>query len=135
MARDLAQEARDALNQGLPKHGSGLDEGTRAALDRSLNGKDSGIKVGSFRDLQVGLTDIPVADRPPNPNQPEDGLIEINEHIAKEEAVIGETGVGGAERATGYDDYTVEELKDELSDKGLAVSGTKQELIDRLNGK
>lgn len=133
MARDQAQEARDAVNQGLPKHGAGLDEGTKASLRRALEGKDEGIKVGSFRDLQVGLTDIPVADRPAR--QDESGVIEINEHIAKEEALIGETGVGGAELAPNYDDYTVEELKDELAARDLAVSGTKQELIDRLNGK
>lgn len=128
MARDNAQEKRDNMNRGIPRQ-SGLDDGTRASLERSLNAGNEGIKVGSFRDLQVGLTDVPVEDRPLNPNQDPEGVIEINEFIAKE-------GVDdqGPATATDYDDYTVEELKDELAAQGKAVSGTKQELIDRLNG-
>ena len=130
MARDNAQEKRDNLNRGIPKQ-SGLDDGTRASLERSLNAGNEGIKVGSFRDLQVGLTDIPVADRPLNPTQDPDGVIEINEFMAQE----GVDEAAGASGGTDYDDYTVEELKDELAAQGQPVSGTKQELIDRLNGK
>ena len=135
MARDLAQEARDAVNQGLPKHGRGLDAGTRAALERALGDKDEGIKVGSFRDLQVGLTDTPVAERPVNPNQDDAGLIDINDHIAKEEATIGQDTGGTAGESVSYEEYTVEELKDELAARDLPTSGNKQDLIDRLNGK
>lgn len=74
MARDTDQERRDNINRGLPKH-SGLDEGTKASLQRSLDDKGAGIKVGSFRDLQVGDTDRPLEDRPVNPNQSDDDLV------------------------------------------------------------
>ena len=127
MARDSAQEKRDNLNRGIPQQ-SGLDDGTRASLERALNGGDGGVKVGSFRDLQLGLTDTPVEDRPLNPNQDPDGVITVNEHIAQEDAAATTTTSD-----TDYDDYTVEELKDELAAQGKPVSGSKQELIDRLN--
>lgn len=68
MARDHDAERRDNINRGLPKH-SGLDEGTKASLQRSAEAGGDGIVVGSFRDLQVGDTDKPLEDRPLNPNQ------------------------------------------------------------------
>lgn len=78
MARDTAQESRDNINQGLPAE-SGLDEGTRASIQRSLDGgAGQGIKVGSFRDLQVGDTDVPLESRPLNPNQP-DGAVPVTD--------------------------------------------------------
>lgn len=64
----------DNMNQGLPEE-TGLDAGTRASLQRQLDGGDDGIVVGSFRDLQVGETSQPVMDRPVNPNVPEDAKL------------------------------------------------------------
>lgn len=78
MARDHDQERRDNVNRGIPKH-SGLDEGTKASLQRSLDATGEGIKVGSFRDLQVGDTARPLEDRPTNPNQSDEGLVTADE--------------------------------------------------------
>jgi hypothetical protein len=122
----------DNLNQGLPEN-TGLDEGTRAALQRQLDGGDGGIKVGSFRDLQVGLTDTPIEDRPVNPNQDEEELVTIHEHMASDPATaINEDTADGDD---GYEDMTKEQLQDELASRDMAVSGTKDELIARLRGE
>jgi hypothetical protein len=76
MPRDNEQERRDNLNRGIPKQ-RGLDEGTKASLQRSLDDSTEGIRVGSFRDLQVGLTDTPLEDRP---SQDDSGVVSIAEN-------------------------------------------------------
>lgn len=78
MTRDVAQEGRDNINQGLPAH-SGLDEGTKASLQRSLDAGDEGIVVGSFKDLQTGATADPLEDRPLNPNQSAEGTVLVTD--------------------------------------------------------
>lgn len=79
MPRDTAQESRDNINQGIPAH-SGLDEGTKASLQRSLDrGTSNGIVVGSFKDLQTGATAEPLEDRPLNPNQSADGVVLVTD--------------------------------------------------------
>lgn len=133
MPRDTDQERRDNINRGVPAH-RGLDDGTKASLRRALEDRDEGIKVGSFRDLQMGLTDTPLEDRPVNPNQSEEGLVTLPDHVAAEAAVSGTDTSGTDAGVTAYDDsYTLEELRDAAVDKGLATSGTKAELIARLN--
>lgn len=51
---------RDNLNQGLPAHGTGLDDDAKEALRRQLEGKNEGIAVGSFADLQRGTVGPPI---------------------------------------------------------------------------
>ncbi len=125
----------DNLNQGLPNQ-TGLDEGTRAAMQRALDGGDGGIKVGSFRDLQLGHSAEPLESRPVNENQDEDNLVTPPEHDAAmgiETQATEEAGITVSTGGEDLNDLTVEELKDRLADEGKPVSGTKDELIARLN--
>lgn len=129
---------KDNLNQGIPSK-TGLDDTARAALQRSLNGKDGGIKVGSFRDLQLGLTNVPIEDRPTPETQSDENLVTVLEHDIATGADTELTRAAGVSPSTSggedWSEYTVEELKDELAERGHPVSGTKDELIARLEGK
>ena len=102
----LATNKSDNMNQGLPDH-TGLDEGTRARLRAAADGGNDGIVVGSFRDLQLGDTAVPVVDRPLNENVPADANLVTP---AEQDAQLGvatqatdEEGmkVEGAEEDTG----------------------------------
>jgi hypothetical protein len=65
---------------------------------------------------------------------------EAKEKAAKEAKAAEEASIAAAAAQMGeapaseskYDGYTVEELRDELRDRALAVSGTKDELVARL---
>jgi hypothetical protein len=53
---------------------------------------------------------------------------DVPPHMVAEYAALGL--IEGTRK---LDDLTVDELKERLRERGLKVSGTKQELIDRLN--
>lgn len=130
----MAKNSREGnLNQGLPED-SGLDETTRANLRRLADGGNNGIKVGSFRDLQVGLTDTPVEDRPVNPNQTEENLVSVAENDAALGVETQATQDAGltVEGSSDFDSMTKEELQAEAENRGLATSGTKDEIKARL---
>lgn len=128
-------DTSDNLNQGLPEN-TGLDDGTRASLQRQLDGGNEGIVVGSFADLQRGTTGDP-SSAPLNPNVPDDAELDTP---AANDAKLGiasvETEREGLSPAgqSNYDDMTKEELQTEAEAQGLATSGTKDEIRARLEG-
>lgn len=134
MARDTAQERRDNLNQGIPKH-SGLDEATREKLRRAADGGNDGIAVNSFADLQRGTINSDPTQGPLNPNQDAEGIVSVR----TDDPLMGGTpgGASAEEAGPAYDDsYTKDELQDALDDKGIAYtqSDTKDDLLKKLNG-
>jgi hypothetical protein len=76
----------------------------------------------------VEVSDSVIAE--PITEAPNDGGVVVVNEAAAEAAVKGrDKATNGAE---GYEAQTVAELQDELRDRDLAVSGTKDELIARL---
>lgn len=119
------------LNSGIPDH-DGLDEGTRASIEASLNKEGKGVIVGGIQDVQRFFGELAKDENEPSVQLPpgEDASSPTSmEHDAA-------TGVGTAASAPAFDDsFTVDELKAELEAQGKTTSGTKQELIDRANEK
>jgi hypothetical protein len=57
---------------------------------------------------------------------------EAPDAVADEAVEVTEEELEADEEGASYEDYTVEELKDILRERELMVSGTKDELIARL---
>lgn len=129
-------DTSDNMNQGLPEN-TGLDATVKARLRRQLEGPSGGIKVGSFRDLQLGLTDTSVEERPTNPNQPDEDLISVAENDAAagiETQATQDEGLEISGSSSEYDAMTKDELMAELDNQGIAYSSseTKAELRAKL---
>lgn len=72
------------LNKGLPYHGSGLDEGTKAAIERSLV-KGKPVVVGGVQDYQRDYSERAVDPSDPTtlpPGETADSVVTIAEHDA-----------------------------------------------------
>ena len=124
----------DNMNQGLPDN-TGLDETTRARLRAAADGGNDGIVVGSFADLQRGTVGDPTS-APLNPNVPEEAnLVTPAENDAQLGTTTVETEREGltVEGQADYDDMTKEELQAEAEARGVATSGTKDEIRARLS--
>ncbi len=78
--------------------------------------------IARDKDLPVGGTKAELIER-------------LNEEAVDEVAPEAEGGPAAeAEEEADYDEWTVDELKDALRSRGLMVSGTKAELVERLEG-
>lgn len=134
MARDTAQERRDNLNRGIPKH-SGLDDTTREALRRAADGGNEGIAVNSFADLGRGTISADPTEGPLNPNQDPEGIVSVR----TDDPLLGGTpgGAPAADTSSEFDDsYTKAELQAELDKRGVdySQSDSKDDLLGKLNG-
>ena len=118
------------LNSGLPDQ-DGLDDGTRAAIERSLT-RGKPVVVGGVQDFQkfFGEKALDDAEETVNlpPGETEESVITTAEHDAT-------TPGSGADAAAVSEDNTKEEIQAALDDRGIEynASDTKQELLDRLN--
>lgn len=126
----MAISREPGLNSGLPEQ-DGLDEGTKAALLAAANKSGKGVIVGGIQDVQRYFGELAK-----DPEVPEIGLPpgedESSPTSLEHDALTNPDAQAGAPQ---FDDsYTVEELQDALRERGDTVTGTKQELIDRLNG-
>lgn len=132
----MAKSTSDNLNQGVPEH-SGLDEATRARLRAQADGGNDGIVVGSFADLQRGTTGDPMG-APKNPMVENNDLnlvtpAEADAELGVDTLETQREGISPAGQAD-YDSMTKEELQAEAEARGLATSGTKDEIRARLEG-
>lgn len=119
------------LNSGLPEHGAGLDPDTKAAMERNANKDGKGVIVGGIGDVQRFFGELAKDESEPSVPLPRGE--DASSPTSMEHDAI--TADGATATGTAFDDsYTVDELKDELEARGEPVSGTKQELLDRLNG-
>lgn len=124
----MAITREPGLNSGLPDH-DGLDEGTKAALLAAAEKTGKGVIVGGPQDVQKFFGELAKDEGEPTVNMPP-GEDESSPTSMEHDA----TNPGGSQAASFDDSYTVDELKEALEARGEPVSGTKQELIDRLNG-
>ena len=123
----MAITKEPGLNSGLPSHGSGLDPDTKAAMERNANKDGKGVIVGGTQDVQRYFGELAKDASEPAVTMPP-GEDESSPTSLEHAAATATTG-------TSFDDsYTVDELKAELESRGEPTSGTKQELLDRLNG-
>jgi SAP domain len=130
----MARTNEPGLNSGLPYH-DGLDEDTKQALLRAANRDGKPVVVGGIQDVQRYFGEKAVGneiDIPLPPGETADSVITTAEH---DELMEMKSGVPHGEDAENFEDSTVEELKDKLRDRGESVSGTKDELIARLEGR
>jgi hypothetical protein len=67
------------------------------------------------------------------PVEPEPVVLE-DEAVAAEAEEVTEAELEADEEEAEYSEWTVDELKEALRSRGLMVSGTKDELIERLEG-
>lgn len=126
----MANIAREpGLNSGIPDH-DGLDPGTKASIEASLNKEGKGVIVGGIQDVQRFFGELAKDENEPSVQIPP-GEDETSPTSMEHDAL---TNTGTAVSAPAFDDsYTVDELKAELEAQDKPTSGTKQELIDRLN--
>ena len=123
----MAITKEPGLNSGLPSHGSGLDPDTKAAMERNASKDGKGVIVGGIQDVQQYFAELAKDNSEPAVAMPP-GEDESSPTSLEHDAATTATG-------TAFDDsYTVDELKAELESRGEATSGTKAELIERLNG-
>lgn len=125
----MAIARKPGLNSGLP-YQDGLDDDTRAALKRnSEKVAGQGVIVGGHQDTQRFFGELakdaaePAVEMPP-------GTDESNPTSLEHDAA---TGTGTASAPVFDDSYTVDDLKAALAERDQPTSGTKDELIARLN--
>lgn len=116
LARDpkTAQILEEVVEDGDPRAGS-------------LLGK-KGDRISRALAERLGLTGEEAAT---DPQEPAEGDEKAPEAPGTDEDVDGVEN-GSGDEPEYYEDMTVEKLKEILSERGLPVSGNKQELIDRL---
>ena len=122
----MASTREPGLNSGLPEQ-DGLDEGTRQALLNAANKSGKGVLVGGIQDVQKFFGELAKDDSEPAvampPGEDEDSPTS-QEHDAATNA---------AATTSFSEENTVAELQAELESRGEPTSGTKAELLDRLN--
>lgn len=128
----MAEIARESgLNSGLPDQ-DGLDDGTRAAIQRTLE-RGKPVVVGGVQDFQKFFGEKALDDSEETVNLPPGETSETVITTAEHDAV---TPGSGPDTAAVDDSNTKEEIQAALDDRGIEynASDTKQELLDRLNG-
>src|SRR5687767_143632 len=111
----MAITRQPGLNSGLPDQ-DGLDDGTRAAMERNANKDGKGVIVGGTQDVQRFFGELAKDDAEPAVDMPP-GEDESSPTSLEHDAVTATTG-------TTFDDsYTVDDLKAELESRGESTTG------------